>query len=165
MRRRVVLVSLVALAVSSACAAGEPSATPEGFEARVAVVTGPDGGVGEERCLWIADTPDRRARGLMGVTDLGAADGMAFVHDEPTTGRFWMKDTLIPLSIVFYDDDGMLIGGFDMEPCTAADPADCPRYDTPVGFVVAVETRQGEAGTLGLVAGSSIEITDRACGG
>jgi uncharacterized membrane protein (UPF0127 family) len=52
----------------------------------------------------IADTPEERAAGLMGREDLGALDGMAFVWPEPTSGGFWMKDTLIPLSIAFWDE-------------------------------------------------------------
>lgn len=164
MRGGLALVAVV-LAASAACAGDEPSGTPDGFEARVAVVTAPGGVDSSERCLWIADTSDRRARGLMGVTDLGSADGMAFVHEEPTTGRFWMKDTLIPLSIAFYDTDGMFMDVFDMEPCTATDPGDCPRYDTPAAYRIAVETRRGDAERLGLVGGSTIVITDRPCGG
>ena len=162
--RRLLGVVLVFAGVGAACAGDEPAAVPEGFASRLAVVTAPgDGGV-VEHCLWIADTPELRARGLMGVTGLGRAVGMAFVHDAPTTGQFWMKDTVIPLSIAFFDGSGTHAGSFDMEPCTAADPAGCPRYDTPAGFVVAVETALGNLGRLGLVPGSSIEITDRPCG-
>src|SRR5687768_1683664 len=54
----------------------------------------------------IADDVEEQGRGLMGVEDLPTDQGMAFVYDEPTGGAFWMKDTLIPLSIAFVDEDG-----------------------------------------------------------
>ena len=160
--RCVLAVVAVASVVAASCSGDEPTAAPEGFDARIAVVTGADGAV--ERCVWVADTDERRARGMMGASGFGAADAMAFVHDAPTSGRFWMKDTLIPLSIVFFDGAGTYLDGFDMEPCTASDPADCARYDTPVGYTVAIETALGDTDRLGLVPGSSVEITDRACG-
>lgn len=160
--RWALIVTLTLAVVAAACSADEPLSTPEGFDARIAVVTDADGAV--ETCVWVADTDERRARGMMGATGFGAAEAMAFVHDAPTTGRFWMKDTLIPLSIVFFDAAGTYLDGFDMEPCTASDPADCARYDTPVGYTVAIETALGDPVRLGLVPGSSVVITDRACG-
>ncbi len=96
----------------------------------------------------------------MNVTDLGNADGMAFVYPLPRTGNFWMKDTLLPLSIAFFGAGGDHLGEFDMDPCTA-DP--CPRYRTARDFVIAVETHQGELPELGIGPGSSIELTDLPC--
>ena len=57
---------------------------------------------------------------------------MAFVWDEPTQGAFWMKDTLIPLSVAFWDEDGRIVGIVDMEPC-ATEP--CPTYASPAPYV------------------------------
>ena len=71
----------------------------------------------------VADTPEERREGLMGVEDLPADEGMAFVFDEPVSSTFWMKDTLIPLSIAFVGEDDRVIGVLDMQPCEA-DP--CP---------------------------------------
>ena len=53
----------------------------------------------------------------MGVTDLGRLDGMLFVFPVPSSPSFWMKDTLIPLDIGFFDEDGVLIGVLTMDPC------------------------------------------------
>ena len=61
---------------------------------------------------------------------LPADAGMAFVYPEDVRGAFWMKDTLIPLSIAFYSGDGRILKILDMEPCKA-DP--CPLYDPGVG--------------------------------
>ena len=57
-----------------------------------------------------ADTPAEREHGLMGRTSLDTDEGMVFVFDGPTDGSFWMKDTLIPLSIAFWDEDGRIVG-------------------------------------------------------
>jgi uncharacterized membrane protein (UPF0127 family) len=138
----------------------EPDAvTPEGFERVQATVTEPDGTVCE-LCLWLADDGDRRSQGLMSVTDLGAADGMAFVYQSPHSGNFWMKDTLLPLSIAFFGVDGTYLDAFDMEPC-AEEP--CDLYPTPDDFVVAIETTQGDLANLGIGAGSVLELSDLPC--
>ena len=97
---------------------------PEGFEQVAATVTAADGTVCE-LCLWLAETGDQRALGLMYVTDLGGPDGMIFRYDSPTTSAFWMKNTVMPLSIAFFDQGGAYLDAFDMAPCTA-DP--CPTY-------------------------------------
>ncbi len=132
---------------------------PEGFERIAATVTTADGEVCE-LCLWLAASGDQRQRGLMFVTDLGDADGMAFRYESPHSGSFWMKNTLLPLSIGFYDADGEWLDAFDMDPCTA-DP--CPTYPTPNGFLVAIETSQGNLAELGIEAGSTLALTDLPC--
>ncbi len=135
---------------------------PEGFESTAARVTAADGTVCEV-CLWLADTVELRNRGLMGVTDLGPADGMAFVYPEPNTTRFWMKDTLLALSIAFFASDGEFLDSFDMEPCVALDSGDCARYPTAPDFLVAIETVQGELGSFGMLPGSTLELLDHPC--
>lgn len=139
--------------------AGDVEVTPTGFERVQATVTTVDGKVCE-LCLWLADDDGRRARGLMAVGDLGAGDGMAFVYPDPRTGSFWMKNTLLPLSIAFFGPDGAYLDAFDMEPCVA-DP--CPTYPTPRDFLIAVETVQGGLGGLGMLPGSTIDLTDLPC--
>ena len=127
---------------------------PEGFDTVEVTVTSPRGEV-RELCLWSADDDERRRRGLMFVDDLGAADGMAFVYDVSRTTAFTMRNTVLPLTIVFYGPDGRWSDGFDMDPC-AGEP--CQGYPTPEGFTVAVEVEQGRDEELGLVPGSMLEI-------
>lgn len=133
---------------------------PEGFDTVAGRVIAPDGSICDV-CLWLADDADRRRRGLMFVTDLGPADGMAFVYDSPHTGRFWMRNTPLPLSIAFFDDDGVYLDDFDMEPCGDSDT--CLRYRTPDDFLVAVEAPQGELAALGIAPGSVLELSDAPC--
>jgi len=66
----------------------------------------------------IANTPQVRKHGLMQRTDLCSACGMLFVY--PATGRlsFWMKNTLLPLSIAFIASDGHIVNIADMQPKT-----------------------------------------------
>ncbi|HSJ91285.1 MAG TPA: DUF192 domain-containing protein [Ilumatobacter sp.] len=133
--------------------------TPEGFERVRATVTEPDGTVCE-LCLWLADTGDRRRRGLMSVTGLGDADGMAFVYPTLHSGNFWMKNTLLPLSIAFFGIGGTYLDAFDMDPCTE-DP--CGLYRTPDDFLIAIETTQGDLADLGIGPGSVLDLTEISC--
>ncbi len=132
---------------------------PEGFETRQARSTLPDGTICEF-CVWLADTADLRSRGLMFVTDLGPAQAMAFRYPDPHTGTFWMKDTVLALSIAFYAPDGGFLSSLDMEPCTTDE---CPSYRTAADFEIAVEVPQGELAELGLVEGSTFELLDLPC--
>ncbi len=66
----------------------------------------------------VARTPEQRAIGLMSRPALGSNEGMLFVFDEPAPQCFWMKNTLIPLSIAFVADDGTILQIADMPPQT-----------------------------------------------
>lgn len=102
--------------------------------------------VGDEGLVVaLADDPGERAQGLMGVDDLGDLDGMLFVFPQEAIVGFWMKNTLIPLDIAFFDDGGALVEALTMEPCLA-DP--CPSYISNGPFSWALETPVGKLGTL-----------------
>jgi uncharacterized membrane protein (UPF0127 family) len=102
----------------------------------------------------VADTPQTRATGLMGVTRLPADQGLAFVFDAPTTGQFWMKDTLIPLSIAFVDGT-RVIGVQEMVPCTS-DP--CELYDAGAPYTTAIEANAGYFQSHHVGAGSTAVV-------
>lgn len=101
----------------------------------------------------LADTPDRRSRGLMGITDLGDLDGMVFVLSEPAMTRFWMKGTLIALDVAFFATDGSLLGVETMEPCTE-DP--CPTYGADQPWQWAIEVPAGTFSDLDPNAGLDV---------
>jgi uncharacterized membrane protein (UPF0127 family) len=88
----------------------------------------------------VADTDEERATGLMDVMALPEGDGMAFVYGSPSTDTYWMKDTLIPLSIAFVGSDGRIVSIRDMTPCRA-EP--CPTYAAAAPFTLAVEANLG----------------------
>jgi len=63
----------------------------------------------------VAATPDQRERGLMFRSMLGDNDGMIFLMPGIAPATFWMKNTLIPLSVAFFDRDGTLLEIHDMK--------------------------------------------------
>lgn len=89
----------------------------------------------------LADDDDKREHGLMKVTKLGPNEGMLFVFDEQRILNFWMKDTLLPLSIGFFDSDGVLVDKKEME----SRPMDKqpPSYSSDAPALFALEMPQG----------------------
>jgi uncharacterized membrane protein (UPF0127 family) len=106
--------------------------------------------------LWVADADEERRRGLMGVQDLEANGGMVFVFDGEQDGSFWMKDTLIPLSIAFWGDEGRLVDILEMEPCTA-DP--CPTYSSQAPYTHALEMNAHWFEDRGIEIGDRVELS------
>ncbi len=88
----------------------------------------------------IADTEQARERGLMFRRRLAPRAGMVFVFPRDVKSAFWMKNTLIPLSIAFYDRKGRIVRILDMAPCRA-DP--CPVYDPKATYRYALEVNRG----------------------
>ena len=96
----------------------------------------------------LALTPDQRAVGLMN-RKRAPKDGMLFVFSRDTTGGFWMKNTLVPLRILFFDATGKRVRAFRMTPCRE-DP--CRIYDPGRKYRFALELRAADkrrAATLG----------------
>lgn len=59
--------------------------------------------------MWVADTPPRRAQGLMSVRSLEDSRGMLFLYNSPTRVVMWMKDMVIPIDILFITADGRVL--------------------------------------------------------
>ena len=87
--------------------------------------------------LEIADTPEKQELGLMNRTQMPENSGMLFAFGEPHTYCFWMKNTLIPLTVGFLDEHGVLRQIEDMAPQTLT--THCA--STPVKY--AIEMNQG----------------------
>ena len=83
----------------------------------------------------LARTPEDRMVGLM-FRKRAPVDGMLFVFSEDTNGGFWMKNTLVPLKIVFFDRRGRQVKRMLMKPCLA-DP--CRTYEPGVDYRFALE--------------------------
>lgn len=64
----------------------------------------------------IAETEEEKRKGLQGVKELDSDEGMLFLYDEPESLDFWMKDTEIPLDIIFIDEDQEVISVHRGEP-------------------------------------------------
>jgi uncharacterized membrane protein (UPF0127 family) len=105
----------------------------------------------------VADDTDEQRRGLMGVEHLPANQGMAFVWPEPVASTFWMKDTLVPLSVAFVDEAGQVIDVLDMLPC---ETDTCPTYGVDEPYVLAVEANLGWFDDHGIDAGDRAELRE-----
>ena len=64
----------------------------------------------------LAISSEQQMIGMMFRKEMGTNEGMLFVNDEPGLRCFWMKNTLLPLSIAFIADDGSIVNIADMEP-------------------------------------------------
>lgn len=160
--RRPLAAAIVAAAVLAACRSTPPApgdlqpSPPSGLPRGELVV---DMGEGEVRIdVEIAETPETKAQGLMGRQSLPPDTGMVFLEDEPVETGFWMKDTLIPLSIAFWGPDRRIRRILDMEPCQE-DP--CPVYDPGVAWVGAVEVNQGFFERTGVQVGDRVRLERR----
>ncbi len=98
----------------------------------------------------IASTPQSRMIGLMMRERLAPNHGMVFVFEDKSQHCFWMRNTLIPLSIAFIDDDGTVVSIADMTPKSEA--STCPQR--PVRY--ALEMDQGWFAKRGVTAGNKI---------
>ncbi len=141
---------------------GETGVMPEGFGSVTATITAADGEVCEV-CLWLADTEELRSRGLMGVTDLGDAVGMAFRWEQPAASRFFMFQTPTPLSIAWFSASGAHVGQADMDPCLVDDSSTCERYEADDPYTIAIEMFGGQLDTVGIGPGATVVLEDVPC--
>lgn len=104
------------------------------------VLTGPDNKA-VTIDVEIADDQAERARGLMDRDRLQDGSGMLFVFDEPQDLTFWMKNTRIPLDILYFDGNGKFVSRTTMSPCSTPE---CPLYPSDGPARWALEVNAGE---------------------
>lgn len=71
---------------------------------------------GKPLVVEVAETPSQWQKGLMGRNELPEGSGMLFVYPDSRPRNFWMRNTSIPLSIGFFDSEGILFALLDMAP-------------------------------------------------
>ncbi len=149
----------LALAALPACAskpAEPPAAAPARPPAAVPrVVVETAAGGRHAVTVELALTPAEQERGLMHRRDLAEDAGMLFVFAEAGPRAFWMKNTPIPLDMLFIDDGGVVAGIVrDAEPLTLTPRT--PGPDVPARFVL--EVRGGWAARYGVANGDRVRL-------
>ena len=106
----------------------------------------------------IAGSSEERARGLMFREELGENQGMLFVYEEEADRSFWMKNTLIPLDIIFLDSDFEVINieQADPQPNTSDENLRRYRSERPAQYVL--ELNQNRSNEIGLEKGSEMSF-------
>lgn len=111
---------------------------------------------GQRFSIEIADTDAARAHGLMERTQMAADHGMLFVFEDDAPRAFWMKNTKIPLDMLFFDAERRLVSvQHDVPPCHA-DP--CPAYPSGAPARYVLELNAGQARKLGATSGDELTI-------
>ena len=99
----------------------------------------------------------------MSVTSLGGADGMLFRFGAEQTASFWMKDTVLPLSIAFFADDGAFVSATDMEPCPPGTSLPASYYGATGRTPTRSRCRRASWARSASGPASRLAVTDRAC--
>jgi uncharacterized membrane protein (UPF0127 family) len=104
----------------------------------------------------VADDPAERERGLMFRDEMAADHGMIFVHDSEETQSYWMKNTRIPLDIIYFDHARKLVSVAHAPPCSLGDG--CPPFPSEGPALYVLELNGGAADDLGLKPGDEISF-------
>jgi len=109
----------------------------------------------KNREVWVEvpKTPQERAQGLMGRRHLGENEGMLFIFETEDYHSFWMKNTLIPLSIAFIDREGKVVRIVDMEPLSLES------HPPPRPILYALEMKKGWFSTNGIQVGDVLRFS------
>lgn len=106
----------------------------------------------------LADTAEERARGLMFRSSLEKNHGMLFAFAEPQYWSFWMKNTRIPLDIIWMDRNKRIVHiERNVPTCTRTDDG-CPQYQPNEKAMYVLELAAGSADALGLERGALIRF-------
>jgi len=103
----------------------------------------------------VADAPDERAKGLMFREHMASSSGMLFIYERPQRAVFWMKNTLIPLDMIFADATGVV-----RHVHTNAIPHDETGIDGGPDILAILEINGGLAKKLGIAPGAVLRHPD-----
>ena len=110
---------------------------------------------GEKFSVEIADTPDKQQLGLMFRESMPRDHGMLFIFPGETMRAFWMKNTKIPLDIIYFDKNLQLVSVANASPCRTVR---CKSYPSAGSAMYVLELNAGLADELGLVEGDQLEV-------
>lgn len=104
----------------------------------------------------LAQTPVHRQKGLMNRSQLGEGRGMLFIFPESGNYSFWMKNTLIPLDIIWIDGSRHIVSiAENASPCRADF---CPPLDPKASARYVLEVNAGQMSAIGAKIGDSVDI-------
>ncbi len=109
---------------------------------------------GERFVVELADDHAERSRGLMHRDRLADGTGMLFVHEREEPLAYWMKNTRIPLDILYFDAGRRLVSVSRAAPCSLGDR--CPPYPSAGPAMYVLELNAGTARRLGVQAGDEL---------
>jgi uncharacterized membrane protein (UPF0127 family) len=111
---------------------------------------------GQRFTVEIADSPDEQALGLMFRDELADDHGMLFIFPREARRSFWMKNTRIPLDIMYFDGNLALVSmSQDTPPCRVRL---CPNYPSEGPAQYVLELNAGKAAELGVVRGDRLVL-------
>jgi uncharacterized membrane protein (UPF0127 family) len=158
-----VLISMMLVGCGESAGSGTSSPTSQGSRAATTENPGDttrvltidtSGGEKVEVRVEIADDASEQARGLMYRTALAEDRGMLFVYPDEEVRSFWMRNTLIPLSIAFIDSEGSIV---DIQDMKALDD-DPPHYVSAEPAQYALEVNKGFFEERGVKVGDRLEL-------
>lgn len=116
-------------------------------------------GIGQVKIrIEYAQTPEKQKQGLAERALLDKNSGMLFVFPDEKVREFWMKDTLIPLDIIFISTNGRINEIITMKPC-APDASTCPTYTSKESARFAIEVNAGFSQKNKIIEGDILEIS------
>jgi uncharacterized protein len=158
MRTSIIALFLLTLLLAGCGSSGTGASASPGAEStgtaselRTVTIDSSAGGKVEVR-VEIADDLPEQERGLMERTALGEDRGMLFVYSDEEVRSFWMKNTLIPLSIAYMDANGRIVDLQDMKPLD----------DDPPHYVSAEPARYALEVNKGFFEEHGVKVGDRA---
>jgi uncharacterized membrane protein (UPF0127 family) len=110
---------------------------------------------GQRYTVEVADDDAERARGLMYRDAMASGNGMLFIYEAEGPQAYWMKNTKIPLDILYFDGSRKLVSQQrDVPPCSLGDA--CPSYPSTAPAQYVLELNAGEAARLKLQDGAEL---------
>lgn len=145
---------LISCAPDESSIANSEALSPESLGQQLPITAQVELG-GETIKLEVAQTVEQQAIGLMYRQDLPKNRGMLFPMNPPRVPRFWMKNVVIPLDMIFVRDGNISAIAHEVPPCEE-DP--CPTYTPKVLIDQVIELKGGRAKELGLEIGDPVSV-------
>jgi len=113
---------------------------------------------GQVFSVELADDDAERARGLMYRDQMAADAGMLFLFERQEAQAFWMKNTRIPLDILYFDEQWKMVGwSLNTPPCSLGDR--CPSYPSQAPARYVLELNAGTAERIGAQLGDLLDVS------